>query len=432
MNTNKLRILIIADGEWNDLVLPNDVLTNWFTGFDAEFAYIYCSPGQPYNHICRRYFQITDSQMLKSMLGKGKAGKVIEYSGVANRNLVTNEGLYNKLKQISLVFHTPMMILRDIIWKWGRYDKRTMMSFINDFAPDIVFCCRLGSPKMFRLERFLYEQTHLPMVAFTGDDEATFKHFSLSPLYWLRKWYIYRDLKNTAHIYKHYFTFSEQLSNEYEQAFNLKSSTLYKCTDKSENTHINSFNTPIQIVYAGRLYCNRWKTLSAIGDALKRINTNGVKIVLNVYTGDLLTKKQQKALTKDKYIYIKGRVSPQELDTIYQHADIALHVESFDLKNKLATRCSFSTKIIDLLASGCAIMAICWNEHAGYQYLEKNKAAFCIDDYSKIYDCLKQIVDNPEITKEYGQKAFECSQNNHSRFGIQNQIKSCFNLHANE
>ena len=30
--------------------------------------------------------------------------------------------------------------------------------------------------------------------------------------------------------------------------------------------------TPIRMVYAGRLYCNRWKTLAEIGKALRLIN----------------------------------------------------------------------------------------------------------------------------------------------------------------
>lgn len=36
-----MKILIIADEDWNDVVFGNGVLTNWFTGFEAEFAEIY-------------------------------------------------------------------------------------------------------------------------------------------------------------------------------------------------------------------------------------------------------------------------------------------------------------------------------------------------------------------------------------------------------
>ena len=70
-----MRILLITDEVWNDNIHGNNILTNWFQDFDAEFANIYCSPGQPLNNCCKKYFQITDSMMLKSMLSGKRAGK---------------------------------------------------------------------------------------------------------------------------------------------------------------------------------------------------------------------------------------------------------------------------------------------------------------------------------------------------------------------
>ncbi len=35
-----MKILLITSEEWNDYVFGNGVLTNWFTGYDAEFAQI--------------------------------------------------------------------------------------------------------------------------------------------------------------------------------------------------------------------------------------------------------------------------------------------------------------------------------------------------------------------------------------------------------
>ena len=59
-----MRILIIADEVWNDSIHGNNVLTNWFEDFPAEFAEIYCSPGIPKNSICKKYFQITDKGVI--------------------------------------------------------------------------------------------------------------------------------------------------------------------------------------------------------------------------------------------------------------------------------------------------------------------------------------------------------------------------------
>ena len=149
-------------------------------------------------------------------------------------------------------------------------------------------------------------------------------------------------------------------------------------------------------------------------------------MVLDIYTQEALTDEQRKALCLENSVYMKGSVNPQQLKDVYRNADIALHVESMDKKNRLATRVSFSTKIIDLMASTCAILAVCWNRHCGYQYLRDNDAAFCVDNYSDILPMLQRIVDNPLLVQNYAQKAYECGRKNHTREKIQKQIRDKF------
>ena len=78
------------------------------------------------------------------------------------------------------------------------------------------------------------------------------------------------------------------------------------------------------------------------------------------------------------------------------------------------------------MASTCAIMAVCWNEHAGYKYLKDKDAAFCIDSYAKILPQLQAIVDNPDLIKIYAGKAYRCGVVNHSKAKIQAQLKEKF------
>ena len=78
------------------------------------------------------------------------------------------------------------------------------------------------------------------------------------------------------------------------------------------------------------------------------------------------------------------------------------------------------------MASTCAILAICWNRHAGYQYLKSKDAAFCVDNYHDILPLLQRIADNPGLIREYARKAYECGVENHRRELIQSQIKEKF------
>ena len=218
--------------------------------------------------------------------------------------------------------------------------------------------------------------------------------------------------------------FSQDQADEYYAEYGIKTSTLLKCGDFQDTFEKKLVGDPIRLVYAGRLYCNRWKSLAEIGKALQAINKTGTRMVLDIYTLDSLTSEQAVALSEDKYIYLKGGVSPTKLKTIYENADIALHVESMDEYYRMVTRVSFSTKIIDLMASTCAIMAICWNQHAGYQYLKGHNAAFCVDKYEDVLPLLQQIVDNPALIQEYAKRAYECGKKNHSREIIHLQIST--------
>lgn len=427
-----MKILLITHEEWNDYVYGNGVLTNWFKGFDAEFAQIYLSPGLPNNTICKRYFHISDAQMLNSIMGRGKAGREVSMPATQEELELTKHdaqrvGIYGLFKKVSLSMYGATMLLRDALWKMGRIDTNALKKFVEDFNPDVVFCPSMITPRMMMVEKMVSKMTKAPFVGFTADDEASLQQYRLSPLYWLRRLNIhYAFARHVKGFYKHYWTFSDEQAKEYSRKYGVPASTLYKCGDFPCTLVEKKIGDPIKLVYAGRLYCNRWRTLGEIGKALREINRNGTRMILDVYTVEQPTAEQKAALCPENSVYLHSKVTPSELKKIYEQADIALHVESFDKKYRLETRVSFSTKIIDLMASTCAILAICWNRHAGYQYLKAKDAAFCIDNYHDILPLLQRIADNPGLIREYARKAYNCGVENHRRELIQSQIKEKF------
>lgn len=426
-----MRVLLITSEEWNDYTFPNGVLTNWFTDFDVEVAQIYTSPGKPVNDICDKYFQITDAQMAKSIFGGRKAGAVIYKDRdavdieMAKEN-AQRKGIYGFMKHLSLYWRTPIMLLKDFIWDCGRYDIDALTSFVHDFNPDVVFCPRYISKRLMRLEKIVSTMTDSPFVAFTADDEISMENVQWWQLEYYRRWFARQQFKRHVKLYSHYFTFSSEQAREYEQEYGVSSSTLLKCADFSNVISAKAVGDPIRLVYAGHIYCNRWKSLAEIGNALKIVNKDRVRMVLDVYTMDPISAEQRKALSEDRFVYVKGKVTPAELKHIYEQADIALHVESMDKHFRMVTRVSFSTKIIDLMASSCAILAICWERHAGYQYLKENDAAFCCPDYKSILPQLQSICDSPELVDEYRKKAIACGARNHNRKFIHSKMMSVF------
>lgn len=429
-----MRILLITDEIWNDRVFGNNVLQNWFEGMvGVEIAQICATPGRPFNTVCTRYFQLTDSMMLRSLFGS-KAGHAFTTSiekmahNPQSRNYIAESRFYTFMKKIS---GSPVKLARELLWNIGRLDREALVKFVSEFNPDVVFCPRLLTWKLMRLEKAVAKLTDAPFVAFTGDDEASFKEYTYDPLFWLNRFAFHKALARHSKLYSHYFMHSSDQAEEYKNDYAVESSTLFKCGNFSGEYNAKDIGHPIRMVYAGRLYCNRWKSLAEIGKALRAINQDRERIVLDIYTQDILTDEQRSALSPKNFIFLKGSVNQQQLRDVYRNADIALHVESLDKKFRLTTRVSFSTKIIDLMASTCAILAVCWDQHTGYKYLKDNDAAFCVSDYNEILPLLRQICEKPELIKDYARKAWECGKANHSKAKIQRQLLDAFKAAIN-
>lgn len=416
-----MRVLVLSDEVWNDKINGNNITSNWFEGMNAQFANIYASPGEPYNKCCDKYFQITDMMMFKSILCKNKAGKIINSN---NNKIEKEEKIYKKVKKITGDF---LRLIREFIWLIGKYDENELKKFIDDFKPDLVFSERMATCKMLRLERKVMRYTNVPIYAFTGDDEYTLKQISLSPFYWIRRLMIRKMLRKNVKNYKIYYTLSSDQKELYEKIFKCNMKILHKCGEFNDEYKEKNVNMPIKIVYAGKFYCNRWKVLVEIANEIKKINNEEIKFILEIYTKDIPTKKQEKLLNNKRDTFIKGPVTQEQLADIYKNSDIALHVESSDIKNKLVTRYSFSTKIIDCIFSTCAIIAFCPKIQSGWKYLKNEDAAMCVSSKEELSNLLNLILKDNNIIKEYSKKAYECGIKNHKKGIIQYNLIRDFN-----
>lgn len=421
-----MKILLLTDEVWNDRIHGNNVLSNWFDGFPAEFAHIYCSPGLPNNRCCKKYYQITDKMMLSSIIYKRQAGCIVtemESDAISPEYTSTDIGNIGFLRRY---FGNFLRLCKNIVWTMGNYDSVSLKEFIEDFSPDIIFSPRMATPKMLKLERYVIEIAKCPMVAFTGDNEYSLKMFSLSPIAWLNRVWVRKELKNNESLYSLYYTLSNEQKLEYEKTFSFKVKILRKCTNRVSVEPNREFQQPIRLIYCGKLYCNRWKTLARIGRALSNINKNEKKIVLDIYTKDVLSAHLKSLLLNNDAVTIHEPISPDEVLKKYKESDIALHIESFDLKYRYATRVSFSTKIIDCLSAGCAVLVVAWEKHSGLTYLREEDAALCISQESEIEHMLLSICNNPELVSEYAIKAKNCCERNHDKKKVSKMIMDDF------
>ena len=180
------------------------------------------------------------------------------------------------------------------------------------------------------------------------------------------------------------------------------------------------------MVFTGNISSGRYKSLGLIGKAIKRINANGKKIELDIYTKTPMTKKMTKTLNIEGVNFLGG-ISADKVNEVQNDADILVHAESFDRKNMLLVRQSFSTKIVDYLYRAKCIFAVGPHNVASIDYLKKNDAAI-VSNKKELERDLRKLVDNTDIICEYGQKAWICGERNHQLEEIQGRLYDDFKL----
>lgn len=419
-----MRILIISKEAWRDEQNGGNVLSNMFSQLpNSEFAQIYCNEQEPNNTICRNYYQMSDRMMVNNILHRAHVGRKVVYDKVPTKTEAKTESY----KTAGGKFGGNLKrVARELVWAIGRWDKKEIITYAREFNPDIIFAPCYGNHYMQRLTALVHNALNVPVVSYISDDFYTNKQFKFSPIFWLNHMFIRR---RTRKIFRHYslvYTMTDEQKQQCERDFGANMKILRK-NGKFENQYLKSkVNDPIRFVYAGGIYLNRWKTLGALAEAMRHINADGVKMVLDIYTNNKLDKQMQQEINDGITARVHKAVSMAELMDIYHKSDVALHAEAFDITNRHVVRMSFSTKIVDCMDSGCAVMAICDKKQAGGLYLRRNECAICIHDLKQIESVLRNIVDHPNQLIKMQNKAFEVGRKYHLQENITRDLINDF------
>ena len=411
-----MKILVISKEAWRDEQNGGNVLTNMFSHFPgSEFAQIYCNEQEPNNAICRNYYQMSDRMMVNNILHRTKVGRKVIYNHVPTATVATNE---NYRKMVSWIGGDFKRIVRELVWLLAKWDESEIISYAKEFNPDIIFAPCYGNHYMQKLTILVHEKLKAPVISYISDDFYTNKQFKFSPVFWMNHFFLRRRTRTTFKHYSLVYTMTNEQKEQCERDFGANMKILRKNGQFESQYLKKTVNSPIRLVYAGGIYLDRWKTLKVLADAIRAINVDGVKMVLDIYTNNLLNDKMQQAINDGVSSRVHKAVSMVELMEIYHHSDVALHVEAFDVTNRHIVRMSFSTKIIDCMDSGCAVMAICDEKQAGGAYLRRNGCAICINDLSEVAHVLRNILDNPLLLIDYQHKAFEVGRKYHLQKNI--------------
>lgn len=423
----KIKVLVITYLPWREDNNIGNSYSNIFanTQDKYEFAHIYVRNGMPQNTLAKDYYHISIIKMMKRMfkpnLVVGERMKIEDFSQTEKTQF---SSFFKKMKML----RWPVFFLVEELaglsksWKTKEFDQ-----FIDDFDPDLIFGTLPDNPLISNLMLYVKNRKNIPLVTYPWDDYYSLHHSNLSPIFWIRKMMQRHYLYKTAQASEFLYVISNLMKDEYELAFKKDCRLMFKGYnfDASKTLEKKKVEYTIQLVYMGNIGAGRWKTLALLASAIRDINVDGPKMMLNIYTLSPTDDKMKAALNIDGTSRLNLPVPNEKKQKVMDGADILLHVEPFKKSEYQFYRASFSTKLVDYFYSAKCILAI-GGMTASTDYLVRNDAAICITDKCSIKESLMKIVDNPQLINEYAKKSWNCGLINHQIDKIQTRMYNDF------
>lgn len=421
------KILIVSRLNWDDASNSN-TLTNLFENYDPKkIARIYIETKQPNTKCCNRFYQISEFSLVKKLYKwRTKTGRVIITDSKRPMTIqyeATTKQEENAMKFVRGHRSWYFTLARDILWLLNGWKTKELEKFIKDFDPDIVWLD--GSPLilMNRLNNYVNNVANKPAVTFLMDDVYCYESCTST---WdkIYKFFLRRYVKKTVDHCQHIFVASQKMKEEYDRIFEVNSTFITKSfnTDKIQ-ANVEKVHNPIRLVYLGNVLIGRLDSLIYIAECMKEINMDEQKLQLSIYTNDVISEENHKRLLIDDGVKLCPPVTYSQVPEIISNCDVQVFVESLYSKNMSVARLSFSTKIIDYICSGKCILAVGPKDVAAIEYFKNEDAALVATSKMELMECLNKLSE-PDVIKEYAEKAVACGKQSHDRKLMDRKIYS--------
>lgn len=416
-----MKILVISDVPWNEDNSVGNTYSNIFKNMEnAKFANLYCKPGTLKSKIPAAYYQITEKQLVQKLIGKiffiNRKNKKINNNKENNFSTLNTieQKLYDILRNCRFTF---FFILREVVWKVGNWKTKDLDYFLKEFDPDVIFTFCLDSLYYSNIIDYCRVATKSSLILFFADDVYAYK--SINPLNLAYQYLIRKKIKKLSGNCRLIYGATPKLCEEYSKILNSNLYPLYKICDEVPEIK-TSHNNPLKFTYAGNLFYGRWQVLALLLKAIKEINKDSTKIILNIYTSGLVNNRMIKSLNVIGISKLAEGLPYDEIKEILKKSDMVVHVESFERSEIKKTRLSFSTKIVDCMQSGTPLLAIGPSEAASIDMLKTLDIAQVItcNDKEKIKSVLIKIIDNINILTETSQKMKQYVIDYHSQSNL--------------
>ena len=410
-----LKVLILSRTPWRTDNSFGNTYSNWFSKMeDIQVAHICLADGLPFaeNNVSK-YYQISEKKLAKSVFkGHSKTnavGQIVYPVEVEPHDITrTDTSLIGRIITFGKKYQLPSFFLfRELVWKLGNINYEGLFDFIKSFNPDVIFMPLYYAGYVDRVALNIHRHFQIPIVVEVSLDVYTLKQVSFNPFFWINRFYVRYKTRQICAISKMLYVISEKQRRDYRKLFDLPIKVMYKFADKDRHRYSYEENSNrVRYLYTGNLWVGRWKSLALLANALKTVGGG----TLDIFTATQLSDKAKRKLIIDGVSTLHPPISQEQVIEEQNKADVLVHVESFNIKNRLHVRYSISTKIMDYISVGRCIMAIGPNDIASIEFLKDNHLALVASNEDEVNEIVKQINGCHSTISEYANKNIEyCS-----------------------
>ena len=398
-----------------------DTLSSILDGLPSEdVANIYMKADLPDSKTAGRYFQILESDVIKSVLfRRTDVGREVDVSEdvYSNPEYVAESRRYGFFTR----YRWPIFLwIRELLWLLGRWESRSLNEFIESFRPDVLLFSIESYPYFNRLNKYIIEHYRpRKVIGYLWDDNFTYKQRPGSLSFKISRYFLRRQVRDLVSRCDTVLAISPKMKEECDREFGIDSVLLTKPVRESTGLPYRFTGYPIRLLYTGSLVIGRDKTLLALARLVDQINHDEDLVFLDIYTNTPLSASYIKAVSSCRMCSVMGAISQIQVFEEQEKSDVLVFAESLSPTDNVA-RLSFSTKITDYLGSGRCILAIGREDNASIEYFKSENAALICSDESEIYLVLNELVARVSKIEEYASRARECGMRNHSRQAVQN------------
>ncbi len=288
---------------------------------------------------------------------------------------------------------------------------------IRRFKPDVIYSM-LGSMRMVGLVAKLARQLDLPVVPHFMDD-------------WLATYAVpSRSLGTPLHV-RCLNTAVERLFERVPVAMAIGDMMREEYSSRFSRTFF-SFMNPVDVdpsfprdaipnadgfvtlVYVGGLHLGRAQMLADIAEAVRDVATGDCRVALDIYAPASDAPAARRIETIAPSVRYRSSIPPDQVRTVLDQSDVAIHVEAFDEECAAYTRLSVSTKIPQYLAAGIPVLAYGPRTLASCRYVHDTGSGVHVGtrDRMDLREAVRALAASENLRRELGyrgwQRAREC------------------------